>query len=106
MNRQYQNVLSTIGKRIFTVLILCSCAIVPDLQAASISLLLDDKSPQAVFAAEDIQVALKARGRSVKQLSLAQLSGIADGELIVLSIVQTRILTMPCSRKVQSLRGL
>jgi len=86
MNRQYQNVLSTIGKRIFAVLIFCSVAIVSDLQAASISLLVNDKSPQAVFAAEDIQAALKARGHSVRQLNLAQLNGITDGELIVLSL--------------------
>ena len=86
MNRQYRHVFGTIGKRIFAVLILCSVAIVSDLQAASFSLLVDDKSPQAVFAAEDIRAALRARGHNVRQLRLTQLNQIADGVHIVLSL--------------------
>ncbi len=82
MNRQYRHVLGTI----FAVLLLCCFAIVSDLEAASINLLVDDKMPQAMFAAEDIRAALKARGHTVRQLSLKRLSRIAAGGGIVLSL--------------------
>ncbi|HUT45915.1 MAG TPA: hypothetical protein VMX36_06490, partial [Sedimentisphaerales bacterium] len=86
MNRENRYIFGAIGRRIFTVLILCCLAIVSDLKAASVNLLVDDKSPQAVFAAEDIRAALRTKGHKVRQLSLKQLSRIADGERIVLSI--------------------
>jgi hypothetical protein len=75
-----------IGRRIFAVLILCSAAVVSDLQAASVTVLIDDKSPQAVFAAKEIQTALKAKGHTVRQSSLRQLDQVADGVRIVLSL--------------------
>ena len=84
MNRQSQYI--SIGKRIFAVLILCSVAIVSDLKAASVSLLFDNKVPQAVFAAEDIQAVLKIRGNDVRKLSLTQLSQVTDDVRIVLSL--------------------
>ena len=71
---------------IFAVLLLCCFAIVSDLKAVSVSLLLDDEIPQAVFAAEDIQAALKARGHNVRKLRLAQLSRVTDDVRIVLSL--------------------
>jgi len=86
MNKENRYIFGTIGRRIFTVLILCCFSIVSDLKAASISLFIDDKRPQAVFAAEDIRVALRTKGHKVRQLRLTQLSRIADGERIVLSL--------------------
>ena len=86
MNRQYQHISGSIGIKIFTALILCCIAVVSDLQAASVSLLVDDKIPQAVFAAEDIRASLTVRGHNVRQLHLTQLSRIADGMRIVLSL--------------------
>ena len=86
MNRQYRHVFGTIGKRILAVLILCCFAIASDVEAASVSLLLDDDIPQAVFAAEDIRAALGARSHNVRQLRLTQLTRIVDGERIVLSL--------------------
>jgi len=83
MNMECLNVSGGIGRRIFTVLFLCSFA-VTELQAASITLLLDDKTPQAVFASKDIQTALRAKGHSVKQSRLTQLDQVTDGVRIVL----------------------
>ena len=83
MNMECLNISGGIGRRIFTVLFLCSFA-VSELQAASITLLLDDKSPQAVFASQDIQTALRAKGHSVKQSRLRQLGQVTDGVRIVL----------------------
>jgi len=86
MNRENRRISGTIGRRIFAVLILCCFAIVSGLKAASVSLLIDGKSPQGVFAAEDIRAALRIKGHNVKRLRLTQLNQVADGERIVLSI--------------------
>ncbi|HUT44659.1 MAG TPA: hypothetical protein VMX36_00170 [Sedimentisphaerales bacterium] len=67
-------------------LILFCFVFVSDLQAASVSLLVDDKIPQVVFAAEDIRAALRARSHGVRQLRLTQLSQVTDGVRIVLSL--------------------
>ena len=82
MNRQYRHVFGII----FAVLILCCFGMASDIEAASINLLVDDKIPQAMFAAEDIRAALRARDYNVNQLQLAQPSRITDGALIVLSL--------------------
>src|SRR4030042_2203975 len=86
MDRQYHSIFFVTGRRIFAVLILCCFAIVSELQAASVSLLVDDKMPQAVFAAGDIRAALKVKGHNVEQLSVTELGRVTDGELIVLSL--------------------
>ncbi|HCO95928.1 MAG TPA: carbohydrate-binding family 6 protein, partial [Phycisphaerales bacterium] len=86
MNRQYQHVFDKTVRRIFTILILCSVTGISNLNAASVSLLLDNKLPQAVFAAGDIQVALRTRGHNVKLLRLTQFSRVTDGVRIVLSL--------------------
>jgi len=78
--------LISIGKRFLAGLILLCFAFVSNLEAASVNLLFDDKMPQAVFAAGDIQAALKTRDSNVNQLQLTQLSRITDGVLIVLSL--------------------
>ena len=75
---------NTIGKKFLVILVLLSFVFVSELGAASVNLLFDDKMPQAVFAAGDIQAALRARDHNVKQLQLTQLSRITDGALIVL----------------------
>jgi hypothetical protein len=77
---------NSIGKRFLATHFLLVFVFVSNLGAASINLLFDDKIPQAVFAAEDIQAALKTRGHSVRQLGLVQLGRIADGGRIVLSL--------------------
>jgi len=89
MNKQYRHIFAAIRRRIFVVLILYSFALVSDLHAASISLFVDDNMPPAVFAAEDIHAALKARGHSVRQLRLTQFSQVTDGERIVLSLTSS-----------------
>ncbi len=76
MKRRYHHV--------FAVLLLCCFVIVSDLKAVSVSLLLDDEIPQAVFASEDIRAALVAKGHTVRQLNLKQFGRINDGERIVL----------------------
>ncbi|MHC4206474.1 MAG: hypothetical protein ACYSTT_17620, partial [Planctomycetota bacterium] len=76
----------SIGKRFLLSLILLSFVFISELGAASINLLVDDTMPQAVFAAGDIQAALKTRGHNVKQHHLTQLSRVADGVRIVLSL--------------------
>jgi hypothetical protein len=86
MNKEHFDISGGIGRGIFAVLILCSFTIHSDLQAASVTVLIDDKSPQAAFAAEDIQTALRAKGHSVRQSSLRQLDQVADGVRIVLSL--------------------
>ena len=86
MNRQYRHVFGKTVRRIFTILILCSVAGVSNLNAASVSILLDNKMPQAVFAAGDIQAALRTRGHNVKLLRLTQFSRVTDGVRIVLSL--------------------
>ena len=93
MNRQYRQFVgcalhTIINKRcaMHTLpLILFFFVFASNLGAASVNLLFDDKMPQAVFAAGDIQTALKARGHNVKQLRLTQFSQVTDGVRIVLS---------------------
>ena len=77
---------NSIGKRFLVTLVLLSFLFVSELGAASVNLLIDDRSPQVVFAAGDIQTALRARGHNVKRLNLTQLGGITDSVLIVLSL--------------------
>ena len=76
MKRRYHHV--------FAVLLLCCFVIVSELKAVSVSLLLDEEIPQAVFASEDIRAALEAKGHNVRQLNLKQFGRINDGECIVL----------------------
>jgi hypothetical protein len=76
----------SIGKRFLAGLILLCFMFVSELWAASVNLLFDSNMPQAVFAAEDIQAALKARGHSVRQLRLTQFSQVTDDVRIVLSL--------------------
>jgi len=76
----------SIGKRFLAGLILLSFVFISELRAASINLFLDDNMPQAAFAIKDIQAALKTRGHNVRQLRLTQLSQVADGVRIVLSL--------------------
>jgi hypothetical protein len=76
----------SIGKRLLTSLILLSFVFVSELGAASVNLLFDDTMLQAMFAAGDIQAALRARDYNVNRLQLSQLSRINDGVLIVLSL--------------------
>jgi len=52
--------------------------------AAPVALFIDGKSPQAVFAAEDIQSSLKQKGHTVDQFNLAQLDRKTEGARIVL----------------------
>jgi len=52
--------------------------------AAPMALFVDGKSPQAMFAAEDIQSSLKQKGHDVKQFSLAQLDRRTEGTRIIL----------------------
>ena len=85
MKMECLNVSGGIGRRIFAVLFLFSF-VVSELQAASITLLFDDKSPQAVFASKDIQTALRAKGHSVRQSRLRQLGQVTEGVRIVLSL--------------------
>ena len=98
MNKKCLNTSGGIGRRIFAVLILCSVAVLSDLQAASVTVLIDDKSPQAVFAAKDIQTALRAKGHTVRQSRLRQLGRVSDGMRIVLSLRSNTDIT----RKMQS----
>ncbi len=83
MNMECLNVSGGIGRRIVAVLFLFSFA-VSELRAASITLLFDDKSPQAVFASKDVQTALRVKGHSVRQSRLTQLDQVTDGMRIVL----------------------
>lgn len=74
----------SIGKRFLAGLILLCFVFVSELWAASINLFVDDKMPQAVFAAGDIRAALKTKGHSIRQLHLSQLGRVTDGVRIVL----------------------
>lgn len=58
VNMEYLNTPGGIGRRIFTVLFLFSFA-VSKLHAASITLLYDDKRPQAMFASRSNSIAGK-----------------------------------------------
>jgi len=76
----------SIRRRFLAGFILLCFVFVSECWAASVNLLFDDKMPQAVFAAGDIQVALKTRGHSVRQLHLSQISQVTDSVRIVLSL--------------------
>jgi len=78
--------LVSLRKRFLVNLILLSFVFVSELGAASVNLLFDNNMPQVVFAAEDIRAALKARGHTVRQLSLKQPGRITDDVRIVLSV--------------------
>ena len=74
-----------VGRCIFIALLICCSISCSDLRAASVTLLVDAKSPQAAFASEDITTALRAKGFDVKKSPLKELSKIEQGTCIVLS---------------------
>jgi hypothetical protein len=57
-----------------------------NLHAASVTLVVDSRSPQAVFASEDIEQALRTRGHSVKKSDLSRLRQARDDVRIVLCL--------------------
>ncbi len=84
MTERYSNTPFGIGRKVFSALLLCCFAAVPGVQGARVSLLVEDKCPQAAFAAEGIEAALRARGHKVKQSRLKQRLQAAQGISIVL----------------------
>lgn len=82
MRRKNRQVLYSI----FAILTLCCFVIVSDLEAASINLFVDNKMPQAMFAAEDIRAALKVKGHMARQVNLTHLNRLDDVICIVLSL--------------------
>ncbi|NOR66676.1 MAG: carbohydrate-binding family 6 protein [Woeseiaceae bacterium] len=57
-----------------------------NLYGASVTLLVDSKSHQAVFASEDVEQALRTRGHGVKRADLAMLDRVTDDVRIVLCL--------------------
>ena len=68
----------------FVALVFGFLAVVAEVHAVSVRLLIEDKCPQAVFAAKDIEAALRARGYGVKQLRLRRPGQGGDRARIVL----------------------
>ena len=63
-----------------------SLLVISGAQAASVTVFSDGNAPRAVFAADEIQAALVARGHRVRRVGLAQLAQAGDGSRIVLSL--------------------
>jgi hypothetical protein len=78
-------------------------------QAASVALLVDSESPQAVFASEEIQKALRARGHSVGQSDLTRLGRITGDVRIVLGLLSetgvTGAMRSEGARSAETLKG-
>ena len=84
MNRSTPNILARIRSAVCAVpLILCVFASA-SLHAASVTLVVDGRSPQAVFTSEDVENALRTRSHAVKRSDLAELEPVADDVRIVL----------------------
>ena len=75
-----------LGSRICAALLICCFAVFSNLHAASVTVLVDRNSPEAVFASGEIQKALQARGHRVKQAGLSQLGRLTDGIRICLCL--------------------
>jgi hypothetical protein len=80
-----------------------------NLRAASVTVLVDSKSPQAAFASEDIEESLRARGHSVKLVRLGLLEKTTDEVRIALCPVSdedcARAMKSQGARRPGSLRG-
>ena len=74
--------------RVYFVLLILSSSLLfagnSSVSGASITLFIEGKSPQAVFAAEDIQASLKRKGHRVERFNLTQLDRIVEGARIIL----------------------
>ena len=74
--------------RVYFVLLILSSSLLfagnSSVSAASITLFMEGKSPQAVFAAEDIQASLEKKGHRVERFNLTQLDRIVEGARIIL----------------------
>ncbi|MHC4119214.1 MAG: carbohydrate-binding protein [Planctomycetota bacterium] len=86
MKRRNSNIPAGIRSSVCAGLLVLCFVVFADLYGASVSLMVDRRSPQAVFASEDIEKALRARGHSVRQLRLTQLERAADRVRIVLCL--------------------
>jgi hypothetical protein len=60
---------------------------------AAVTLLVDGESPQAVFASEEIQKSLRARGHSVRQYDLTRLARVTDDVRIILGLLSNTSVT-------------
>ena len=86
MKRNNSRILAGTGSSICAGLLILCFVVFADLYGASVTLLVNNKSPQAAFATEDIQKALRTRGHSVKLLRLTQLERVTDDVRIVLCL--------------------
>jgi hypothetical protein len=59
----------------------------PSVGGVPVNLFLDDASPQAVFASEEIQASLKKKGYRVERFSLTQPDRVTKGSRIVLTLL-------------------
>jgi hypothetical protein len=90
-------------------LLVCCFMASAQVQAASVALLVDSESPQAVFASREIQKALRARGHSVRQSDLARLARVTGDVRIVLGLLSdtgvTGAMRSEGARSTGSLKG-
>jgi len=84
MNRKGPEILARIRNAVCAVLFVLCIPASSNLHAASVMLVVDNKSPQAVFASEDVEQALRTRGHGVKRADLARLDRVSDNVRIVL----------------------
>ena len=98
---------SPILTRTYVGLLILFILLVTDLYGASVAILVDDGSPQAVFASEEIEQALITRGCSVKKSGLAELEAVAAGVRIVLCpLSDTKAANVMKSQKIRLPRSL
>ncbi|MBL7152558.1 MAG: carbohydrate-binding family 6 protein [Phycisphaerae bacterium] len=78
MKRQHFNIRGRTWMSILLIVVFSPLAALSNLRAASVTVLIDPSDPRALFACEDIQTALQARGHTFRQTSLTQLAKSAD----------------------------
>jgi hypothetical protein len=86
MSRKGPDILARIRSAVCAVLLVLCISASANLHAASVTLVVDGKSPQAVFASQDIEQALRTRGHSVKRADLSRLERVSDDVRIVLCL--------------------
>ena len=84
MNRKGPEILARIRNAVCAVLLVLCIPASSNLRAASVTLVVDKRSPHAVFASEDVEQALRTRGHGVKRADLARLDRTTDDVRIVL----------------------
>ena len=71
-------------KHLSLVVLLAPGLLLSVVQAASIDLIVDDASPQTVFAASEVQTAFRERRHAVQRSALDRLGHVSSNALVVL----------------------